>query len=205
MAADSTTTPQRVVAVLDANVLIPPGLRDMLLSCAYVGAFRPVWQAQIEEEVRRNSIRMGVSKRGMSEEAAARGADHALTEMRRAFPDACAETQLWAPLVGQMTCHEADRHVLAVAVGAGATHLVTGNTRHFPLRSRPARVAVMTPDRFLRDRLARSPELVIKAVERMSRRLKSPPQSPADIAALFAAGKTAPKYGTELAVALEDR
>jgi predicted nucleic acid-binding protein len=194
-----------VVAVLDANVLIPPGLRDMLLSCAHVGVFRPVWQAHIEDELYRNSIRIGVEKRGLSEEAATRGVEHALSQMRAAFPDACAETRLWAPLVGQMNCHEKDRHVLAVAVGAAATHLVTTNTRDFPVHSRPATVMVVTPDRFLRDQLARASESVIEAVEGMSRRLTSPPQSPADIAELFAAGQTAAKFGRELAAALKGR
>jgi len=127
----------RVVAVLDANVLIPPGLRDMLLTCAHVGVFRPVWQEEILDEVYRNSIRIGVTKRGMTEQQAAAGVVHALTQMRRAFPDACAETRLWAPLVPQLTCDEKDRHVLAVAVGAEATHLVTTNIRDFPVRSRP--------------------------------------------------------------------
>ena len=44
-------TPVRPVAVLDANVLVPAGLRDLMLSCADVGVFRPVWQAEIEDEV----------------------------------------------------------------------------------------------------------------------------------------------------------
>jgi len=189
----------RVVAVLDANVLIPPGLRDMLLTCAHVGVFRPVWQEEILDEVYRNSIRIGVTKRGMTEQQAAAGVVHALTQMRRAFPDACAETRLWAPLVPQLTCDEKDRHVLAVAVGAEATHLVTTNIRDFPVRSRPAGVAVVSADRFLLDQLGRAPELVVEAVEGMSRRLKSPAQSPAEIAALFAGGQSAPRFGRELA------
>lgn len=104
-----------------------------------------------------------------------------------------------------MICDEKDRHVLAVAVGAGATHLVTTNLRDFPVRSRPAAVAVMTADRFLLDQLGRAPDLVVEAVEGMSRRLKSPPQSPADIAALFAGGQTAPRFGRELADVLAAR
>lgn len=159
----------------------------------------------ILDEVYRNSIRIGVTKRGLTEQQATAGVQHALTQMRRAFPDACAETKLWAPLVPLMTCDGKDRHVLAVAVGAEATHLVTTNIRDFPVRSRPAGVAVVTADRFLRDQLSRTPELVVAAVEGMSRRLKSPPQSPADIAALIASGQSAPRFGRELAGALAAR
>jgi len=151
-----------------------------------------VWQEAILAEVYRNSIRIGVAKRGMmTEQRATAGVEPALTQMRRAFPDACAQTKLWAPLVPQMTCDEKDRHVLAVAVGAEATHLVATNIRDFPVASRAAGVAVVTADRFLRDQLGQAPELVVEAVEAMSRRLKSPPQSPVDIAVLFAGGQTA--------------
>jgi hypothetical protein len=128
----------------------------------------------------------------MTEQQAIAGVKHALTQMRRAFPDAGVETKLWAPLVPQMSCDEKDRHVLALAVGAKATHLVTTNIRNFPVRSRPAGVAVVTADRFLRDQLDRAPEQVVEAVEGMSRGLKSPPQSPSKIAALFAGGQSAP-------------
>lgn len=190
---------------MDANVLIPPGLRDMLLSCAHVGVFRPVWQGEILDEVHRNSIRISASKRGITKQQATAGVEHALTQMRRAFPDACAETKLWVPLVPQMTCDQKDRHVLAVAVGTEATHLVTFNIRDFPVRSRPPGIAVVNSDRFLRDRLGQVPELVVEAVEGMSRRLKSPPQSPAEIAALFAGGQSAPRFGRELAGVLAAR
>jgi hypothetical protein len=44
-----------------------------------------------------------------------------------------------------MTCDDRDRHLLAVAVGTKAAHLVTTNIRDFPVRSRPAGVAVVKP------------------------------------------------------------
>ena len=186
-------------------MLIPPGLRDLLLSCAHEGVFRPVWQEEILAEVHRNSVRIGVAKHGLSEQQATAGVEHALSQMRRAFPEACAETTTWAPLMPHMTCDEKDRHVLAVAVGASATHLVTTNIRDFPVRSRPAGIAVVTADRFLRDQLRRDVARVVKALEAMSRRLKSPPQSPDEIAALLTSGRSAPQFGRELAEVLAAR
>ena len=190
--------PVRPVAVLDANVLIPTGLRDMMLSCADVGVFRPVWQAEIEDEVVRNTTRLTAERHGIDLDQAHAGAEATMAQMRRAFPDACAATELWTPLVGQIVCHDKDRHVLAVAVGTKATHLVTTNIRDFPVRSRPAGMAVVKPDRFLRDRLAANPELVVSAVEGMSARLRNPPQSPVEIARLLAKGQFTPKFGTKL-------
>lgn len=176
--SDEDPTPAtsvRPVAVLDANVLIPAGLRDLMLSCVALGVFRPVWQAEIEDEVVRNTARLTAGRHGIDLDQARAGAEATMAQMRRAFPDACAAPELWTPLVGQMTCHGKDRHVPAVAVGTKANHVVTSNMRDFPVQSRPAGVAVMRPDRFLRDRLADTPELVVSAVEGMSARLKKPP------------------------------
>ena len=197
-------TPARPVAVLDANVLIPAGLRDLMLSCADVGVFRPVWQAEIEDEVVRNTSRLTVERHDIDPAEARASAEATIGQMRRAFPDACAATELWTPLVGQMTCENKDRHVLAVAVATKATHLVTNNIRDFPVRSRPASVAVVKPDRFLRDRLAATPELMISAIESMSARLKNPPHSPFEIARLLAQGQFTPRFGTELLKLLDE-
>jgi predicted nucleic acid-binding protein len=178
--------------------LPPAGLRDLMLSCADVGVFRPVWQAEIEDEVARNAARLTAEKHGIDPDQARASAEATLAQMRRAFPDACAASELWRPLVGQMTCDDKDRHVLAVAVGTQATHLATTNTRDFPVRSRPAGGSVVTPDRFMRDQLAASQELVVSAVEGMSARLRNPPQSPVEIARLLAKGQFTPRFGTEL-------
>ena len=196
--APASPAPAPPVAVLDANVLIPAGLRDLLLSCADVGVFRPVWQSEIEDEVVRNTARLIAERHYVDVVEAHARADAAVAQMRRAFPDACAASELWKPLVRQMTCDEKDRHVLAVAVGTRATHVVTTNIRDFPVRSRPAGVAVVKPDRFLRDRLAATPHLVVSAVEGMSARLRNPPQSSVQIARLLREGQFAPRFGTEL-------
>jgi hypothetical protein len=41
--------------------------------------FRPVWQEEILDEVYRNSLRIAVTKRGMTEQQATAGVEHALT------------------------------------------------------------------------------------------------------------------------------
>lgn len=190
--------PVRPVAVLDANVLIPAGLRDMLLSAADRKVFRPLWQDKIQDEVRRTTVRLMVERKGLDVEKATAAVEHTLSQMRRAFPDARIAARRWTRLVDDMTCDEKDRHVLAAAVATDATHLVTSNTRDFPVASRPSGLLVQTPDRFLRDRLRESPEQVVEAVKDMSARLSHPAQTPAALAEHMANGQLVPKFGAEL-------
>ncbi|GAA1543464.1 PIN domain-containing protein [Kribbella lupini] len=186
------------MAALDACVLIPPGVRDLLLSCAHESVFRPVWQDEILDEVRRNSVKLLIERSQLSEQEATAAVKHTVAQMRRAFPDACVPSELWIPLVSDMTCHQKDRHVLAVSVGAEATHLVTDNTRDFPVASRPAGLAVLKPDRFMLERMAAVPDLVLEAVEGMSNRMKHPRKTPAELAAYMANGQHLRRFGLQL-------
>ena len=188
----------RPVAVLDACVLIPAGLRDLLLSCADAKIFRPVWQDEILDEVRRNGTRLLEARNGLSQEAAAKALDHTLGQMNAAFPDASADSAVWVPLVPSMTNDAKDRHVLAVASGIEATHLVTVNLDDFPVESRPPSVAVVHPDRFMLDRFAETPELVVGAVEAMSRRLRNPPATALQLAMQLSEGQFTPQFGESL-------
>jgi predicted nucleic acid-binding protein len=123
----SALCPVRPTGVLDACVLIPPGLRDVLLSCAEQSAFRPVWQDEILDEVRRNSVRLLKDRSGLTDDAAIAAAAHLLERMSHAFPNARQPGDVWIPLVPVLTCDEKDRHVLAVAIGAAATHGCNGD------------------------------------------------------------------------------
>jgi hypothetical protein len=73
--------PVRPVAVLDTNVLIPAGLRDLMLSCADVGVFRPVWQAEIEDEVVRNTARLAAERHGIDLDQARAGAEATMAQI----------------------------------------------------------------------------------------------------------------------------
>lgn len=45
-----------MIVALDANVLYPPSLRDLLLTLAALDAFEPRWSDEILEEVTRNVL-----------------------------------------------------------------------------------------------------------------------------------------------------
>lgn len=190
--------PGRPVGVLDACVLIPSGLRDLLLSCAHEAVFRPVWQEEILDEVLRNSSRLLAARSGVTEDAAYAAAAYALERMALAFPDACQPSETWVPLVPDLTCDAKDRHVLAVAIGAEATHLITGNTRDFPPPSVPRGLAVVQSDHFLLELLTAVPGKILDAVEGMSSRLRHPKKTAVELAEQMAKGRHVPEFGAEL-------
>lgn len=187
----------RPVAVLDASVLVPAGLRDLLLSCADAEVFRPVWQSELEAEIVRNATRLRV-RRGDSTDEAEAYAQRTLAAMNAAFPGARLCNGAWQGLVAEMTNHPNDRHVLAAAVAARASHVVSANLRDFPVASRPVGVLVQGPDRFLLDRLRDDPVGVHSAVEMMANRHARPVHTPRELATLMASGRLVPRFGAAL-------
>ncbi len=143
--------------VLDANVLYPTVLREILIGCAAAGLFAPVWSARILEEWARTAERKG----GAGDLTIARGE---IARLEAKFADACTvyepaeEAALWLP-------DPADIHVLATAKAAGAQGIVTMNLRDFPRRElAPLDLAAVHPDPFLLDLLAETPEAVERVV-----------------------------------------
>ncbi|MGB3686763.1 MAG: PIN domain-containing protein [Ornithinimicrobium sp.] len=186
--------PARPVAVLDANLLIPRALRDLLLSLADGKVFRPVWQQSILDELERNYPKVAVSHRGADRGEAVKEVAEVLANMARAFPDASVAIDELIPLGEEMTCEENDRHVLAVAVAAGATHVVTENTKDFPAASVPAGIQVIRVDAFLCELLTSDAEAVLDAVEVMCGRYSRPTMTVAELAERFASGESAPAF-----------
>jgi len=143
-------------AVLDACVLFPTVLREILLDTAAAGLFQPVWSPRIIEEWRRAAIRQGAEA----------GVEIALLQAR--FPQALAVPGQGASApdaAGLDLPDPADRHVIDTALAAGAEAVVTANLRDFP-RGALAAVGLRAihPDEFLRDLYLRAPGPVLAAV-----------------------------------------
>ena len=124
------------VALLDANVLYPAYLRDLLLRLAQAGVYQPCWSAEILDEVACN-VKEGRDAAGQEK------VDRMIFLMRRHFED--AEVTGYEGLVPAMTNDLKDRHVLAAAITGGADVIVTYNLRDFPPRSR-VKVVVGDPE-----------------------------------------------------------
>lgn len=128
--------------LIDANVLYPTVLREIILGVAETGAFTPLWSHRILEEWARAARRNG----GQRDEAIARG-EIALCRARwpeasvNVAPDTEARLHLPDP---------ADCHVLAAAIDGGAQAILTLNTRDFPIRALGAEdILRRHPDEFL--------------------------------------------------------
>lgn len=128
-------------AVLDACVLYPPVLRDLLLGMAEAGLYEPKWSERILEEWARAVVKLGPGA-----EVQARGV---AVLMREVFPRAMVppapgvEARLVLP-------DPNDAHVLAVAIASGADAIVTFNAADFPRHVLAGEgVARRDPDGFL--------------------------------------------------------
>lgn len=193
----------RPVAVLDADVLVPAGLRDVLLSLAAEGLYRPVWQEQILDEMARNATRLRIES-GVDQQTALLGAAHLLEQMARAFPDGALGRAEWEALTDDLTNDPKDRHVLAAAVAADVSHLVTSNTKDFPKNSVPVGIAVMKPNTFACQLLDDDPEGVLAAIESISARLNSPHLTVVELAKSMAGGQNLPLFGERLLLLLAE-
>ena len=117
-----TLFPNRFTVVLDANVLGGVFRRNMLLSLAEAGLFRPRWSNRILDEMEKAISRTtkGDVDTGWQRE-----------KIERAFPEAMVtgfeifEDKLRLP-------DTEDNHVLAAAIETSATVIVTDNLKHFP-------------------------------------------------------------------------
>lgn len=109
--------------VLDACVLYPTVMREMLLGAAQAGIFQPLWSDRLLEEWARAAARIDPLQ-----EAQARGEIALLSarwpKARITAPESLTN-RLWLP-------DPNDIHVLAAAIAGHADGIVTMNAKDFP-------------------------------------------------------------------------
>ncbi len=109
--------------VIDACVLYPTVMREMVLGVAEAGVFEPRWSPRLLEEWARAAARLGPEG-----EAQAR-AEIALIEARwprsNVAPPPELANRLWLP-------DDSDIHVLAAAIHTSADAIMTLNAKDFP-------------------------------------------------------------------------
>ena len=156
--------------LIDACVLYPTVMREVVLGVAAKGLFDPRWSPRILEEWARAARKIGPQG-----ETIARGEIAAITAR---FPRAQVqipqgvEARLWLP-------DPNDIHVLAAAVGCSADAIMTVNAKDFP-RNELADEGLqrVDPDGFLVDLAIQHPDAVQsvgEAVVTEARRLSGEP------------------------------
>ena len=157
--------------LVDACVLFPTVLREVVLGVARRGLFTPLWSDRLLDE-----WALAARRHGDAVETQAR-AEIALT--RAAWPDACVppdpviEARLWLP-------DPHDVHVLAAAIAGGAEVLLTLNAADFPRAILAGEgLTRRDPDGFLWQLWSHPPETVagvVAAVRAEAERLSGQPQ-----------------------------
>ncbi len=158
------------VAFLDASVLYPAPLRDLLLELAVSDLFRAKWSASVHEEWIRALLRNRPDLTAERLERTRRLMDaHVRDALVTGFEDLIGGIELPDP---------DDRHVVAAAAVAGADTILTANMRHFPEPILAAHgLKAQHPDVFLADLCDRWPTPFLRALHRIRARLRNPPVS----------------------------
>ncbi len=156
-----------MIAVLDANVLYPAPVRDLLLSLAAENLFQPKWSDRIQEEWSRNLL---INRPDIKAENIRK----TITAMNLAFPDADTKDDHFL-IKSLFLPDKDDRHVLATAIKTNAGMIITNNLKDFPksiLKEHGLRATL--PDDFVMVLLKREQEKVYNAFYKMVERLQNP-------------------------------
>lgn len=156
--------------LLDACVLFPTILRELLIGAADCGLYKPFWSDRILEEWARASIRLGEGA-----EVIARGE---IALLRAQHPDASINAS--QALIETLYLPDLDdRHVLASAIEAKADILLTANLKDFPTRTLSSHGVVRRdPDGFLLEIAHESAAFreVVEAVRLKTEKISNRPQ-----------------------------
>lgn len=160
MALGAGADPGAKPALLDACVLYPTVLREILLACAARGLYAPCWSPRIEGEWIRAAARLHPDQAEIARAEALAAALHH-PKARLALP----EDRL-AGLLAQLDLPDPnDRHVLAAAILAGADRIITLNLRDFPAWALAGHgLRALHPDLFLLDLWRAHPRAVAESV-----------------------------------------
>jgi predicted nucleic acid-binding protein len=168
-------------AVLDACVLYPTVLREILLGVAAAGLYEPVFSDRILREWTRATAKLGPVEQAVAEGEA--------TLVRAAFPRAMVREQpnIEARL---MLPDPNDVHVLAVAIASSADAIVTYNAQDFPGHVLAAEgLSRRDPDGFLWELWSHHPAAVARIVEDVRAKAEQLSGAPMPLKALLKRGR----------------
>ncbi|MDP2769050.1 MAG: PIN domain-containing protein [Giesbergeria sp.] len=167
----------RYTAVLDANVLYPALLRDVLLSLAHADLYSAKWTEHIKAEWTRSLLR---DRPTMGAQIAA-----ACDAMEAAIPD-CLVNGYEHLIDGLELPDPDDRHVLAAAITGHADAIITWNEKDFPREVLdPFGIELQTPDEFVLNQIMLRGVIALTAIKGMRERWERPQYTAVALVDLF--------------------
>jgi hypothetical protein len=165
-------------AFLDASVLYPVSLRNLLMRLTLERLFQARWSPTVHEEWIRSVLR------DHPHIPAAR-----LHDLRDAMDKWAQDAVVtgYESLIASLTLPDPDdRHVLAAAIVGRADIIVTCNLRDFPDNVlAPYNIKAQHPDEFIRHMIDSAPGVVADAVRKQQVSLVNPPVSMPELLTLF--------------------
>ncbi len=162
----------KTVAVLDACVLYPPSLRDMLMWLASARVYAPRFTEEIHTEWIRNVL-------ADNSDVTPAQLDRTRRLMNQSVPN-CLVSGYETRIPGLKLPDADDRHVLAAAIEARAQIIVTFNLMDFPSAVLRAQgVQAVHPDIFLAGLFDEQRELFLSGLRDHRASLRNPPKTAA--------------------------
>jgi predicted nucleic acid-binding protein len=164
-------------AVLDACVLYPTVLREILQGAAAAGLYDPVFSNRILREWVLATAKLGADAPAIAEGEA--------SLLRAAFPRALTRERL--EIEARLLLPDPnDVHVLATAVAAGADAIVTFNAQDFPGHVLAAEgITRRDPDGFLWELQSHHPDVMARVVEAVRAKAEAISGQPVPLKALL--------------------
>lgn len=161
-------------AFLDACVLYPYSIRDILIQFAVDDFYQAKWSIKVEEEMTRNIEKNNPHLKGKLSKT--------VQLMRAAVPDYLANaTTETIDKVKKSKTDTKDVEILAAAIDSGCTHLITANLKDFDTEFASKHgVEIIHPDKFLSEFADQNLKQSVESLTTIVRRLKNPPRSKED-------------------------
>jgi predicted nucleic acid-binding protein len=158
------------IAFLDANVLYPAELRNLLMHLALTGLFRAKWSADVHDEWISSLLQKRPDlTRSQLERTRLLMDKHAADALVTGYHNLIPDLHLPDP---------DDRHVLAAAIRCHADVIVTMNLRDFPADTIASfGIEAQHPDDFVLHLLDLAPAAVVAASHNHRLSLKNPPRT----------------------------
>lgn len=164
----------KFIALLDACVLYPAPIRDLLLNLADVELYSPRWTDRIHQEWTRNLLLN-------RPELTANRLERTIKAMNDAFPD--ANVVNYEVFIDSLALPDPDDcHVLAAAIRSQADVLVTANLKDFPDTILSLfDLETQHPDEFIANLIDLDSRKALIAFDQQVSYLKKPPMTPGQV------------------------